>query len=64
MSKKGGRRPGAGREPKLPRGRQSEVVTVRLTPAEYGSFQGAAGDELLGAYVRKLVLRHLARRKM
>ncbi len=54
---------GAGRKPKPAHEKQSEVISVKLTRAERGDLETAAGDATLSAYVRRLILRHLARRK-
>jgi len=57
------RRPrGPGGRPPLPPGqKQSERVFVNLTPSEREALERAAGEEPLAAYLRRLVLRHLAR---
>ena len=54
---------GAGRKPKPVSEKQSEVVSVKLTRDEREGLEDAAGDLALSAYVRRLILRHLARRK-
>ena len=36
---------------------------VSLTPEEMAALEAASGDEALGAFVRRLVLRSLARRR-
>lgn len=61
-SKKGGRRKGAGRKP-LGELKQRNRVTVLLTDQELAELKRAAGEESHGTYVRRLLLRHLARRK-
>jgi hypothetical protein len=54
------RRPG--RRPK-PRGeKQGERVMLNLTRGERAALEAAAGREPLSSYVRRLVLRSLARR--
>jgi hypothetical protein len=60
---RGGARVGAGRKPKPVSEKQSEVVSVKLTRDERKELEGAAGDTTLSAYVRRLILRHLARRR-
>jgi len=60
---RGGVRIGAGRKPKPVSQKQSEVISVKLTPDERTELEGAAGDTTLSAYVRRLILRHLARRR-
>jgi hypothetical protein len=60
--RRGGRRHGAGRPPKEARHKQSERVLVSLTPEEKSALEEAAGDEALGSYLRRLLIRHLARR--
>ena len=42
--------------------KQSEVISVKLTRDERKALEGAAGETTLSAYVRRLILRHLARR--
>jgi len=59
----GGARPGAGRKPKPPGEKQSEKVQAAFTPAELRKLREAAGEKPVGSYLRKLVLRHLARRR-
>jgi hypothetical protein len=54
---------GAGRKPKPAAEKQSEVVSVKLTRDERKELEGAAGHTTLSAYVRRLILRHLARRQ-
>jgi hypothetical protein len=54
---------GAGRKPKPAREKKGHAVTVNLTEAEHGELSSAAAREPLGAYVRRLILRHLARRR-
>ena len=60
---RGGARMGAGRKPKPAAEKQSEVVSVKLTRDERKELEGAAGHTTLSAYVRRLILRHLARRQ-
>lgn len=59
---RGGRRPGAGRPSKEAGEKQSERVLVSLTPEEKRALEEAAGDEALGSYLRRLLVRHLSRR--
>ena len=54
---------GAGRKRKPVSQKQSEGVGVKLTRSERKDLEAAAGDTTLSAYVRRLILRHLARRK-
>jgi len=57
------RRRGPGGRPPLPPERKlGERVLVNLTTAEREALERAAGEEPLAAYLRRLVLRHLARR--
>ena len=60
---RGGTRVGAGRKPKPAHEKKGHAVTVNLTEAEHSSLSSAAAREPLGAYVRRLILRHLARRR-
>ena len=60
---RGGARVGAGRKPKPAHERKGHAVTVSLTEREHRELLNAAAREPLGAYVRRLILRHLARRK-
>jgi len=43
--------------------KQGYRVTAMLTPAEYDELRAAAEGEALGTYLRKLILRHLRRRR-
>jgi hypothetical protein len=54
---------GAGRKPKPAAERKSELVSVYLTPAELAALRRAAGSDSLGAFVRRVLLRALARRR-
>ena len=54
---------GAGRKPKPASEKQSRVVSVKLTRHEREELETAAGHTTLSAYVRRLILRHLARRR-
>jgi hypothetical protein len=54
---------GAGRKPKPASEKQCEVISVKLTRDERKELEGAAGSTTLSAYVRRLILRHLARRR-
>jgi hypothetical protein len=60
---RGGARTGAGRKPKPASEKQSEVISVKLTRDERKELEGAAGHTTLSAYVRRLILRHLGRRR-
>ena len=54
---------GAGRKPKPASEKQSEVISVKLTRNERRALEIAACDTTVSAYLRRLILRHLARRK-
>jgi hypothetical protein len=54
---------GAGRKPKPVAKKQSETVSAHLTPAELAELRRVAGPEPLGAFLRALILRALARRR-
>ena len=60
---RGGARVGSGRKPKPASEKQSEVVSVKLTLGEREALEDAAGELTLSAYVRRLIVRHLARRR-
>ena len=60
---RGGYRVGAGRKPKPADQKQSRMVQVNLTPGEFADLERAAKGELLGTYARRVLLRHLARRR-
>jgi hypothetical protein len=60
---RGGARVGAGRKPKPAAEKQRNPVQVNFTDAEHRDLEEVAGTELLASYIRRLVLRHLARRK-
>ena len=55
---------GAGRKPKPPGEKQDQVVVAKLTILERRMLERVAAGMPLGTYVRKLVLRHLARAGM
>ena len=59
----GGARPGAGRKPKPEGEKRSRVVSLNLTPAECQRLRHVAGQQSLSAYLRDLLLRHLARKQ-
>jgi hypothetical protein len=59
----GGVRPGAGRKPKALEEKQRNRAMVSLTDAEYAAILAAAGDEPIGSFIRRVVLRSLARRR-
>ena len=63
VAKKGGPRIGAGRKPLPPEQKQRHRVVAMLTDAEFEALDAATGEQPLGTYVRRLILRHLARRK-
>jgi hypothetical protein len=48
-----------GRPPKDPAEKLGERVMVNLTQAEAAALRKAAGEEPLGSYLRRLVVRHL-----
>ena len=52
-----------GRKPKRPSEKQSKRAMVTFTPGEWRDLKKAAGDDPLGTFMRRVVLRHLARRK-
>jgi hypothetical protein len=54
---------GAGRKRKPVSEKQSELIGVKLTPKERRALESVAEGERLSAYVRRLILRHLARRR-
>lgn len=65
MAPRGGPREGAGRPP-LPEDEQRrQVLRVRLTDAELEALEAAAADagEALSAYARRVLVRHLNRRR-
>ena len=57
-----GTRKRMGRPPIPSELRRTERVTINLTEVERDRLQRAAGDESLSDFVRRLVLRFLARR--
>ena len=52
-----------GRKPKRASKKQSKRAMVALTPGEWRSVKAAAGDEPIGTFIRRIVLRYLARRR-
>jgi hypothetical protein len=60
---RGGPRMGSGRPRKPASEKQRHSVAASLTNAEYRELGEAAGREPLGTYLRRLILRHLARRR-
>ena len=60
---RGGPRVGSGRPRKPASEKQSEVISVKLTCDERKKLEAAAGDTTLSGYLRRLILRHLARRR-
>jgi len=62
-SKRGGARPGAGRKPAPPEVKQRHRVVAILTDAEHEALVDAAGDMPLATYVRRVLVRHLARKR-
>ena len=59
----GGPRPGSGRKPISEAERRSKRLMVNLSEDEHDELRRAAGDEPLGGFVRRLILRYLARRR-
>ena len=59
----GGSRPGSGRPPVPADEKLSERVTVNLRRSERAALRRMAGDRSDGAYLRELLIRHLARLK-
>jgi hypothetical protein len=55
-------RPGAGRPPKPLAERQRHAVAAKFTDAELEALKKAAAGKPLGTLLRRLALRHLARR--
>ena len=60
---RGGPRMGSGRPRKPATEKQRHSVAASLTDTEYRELGEAAGQEPLGTYLRRLILRHLARRR-
>ena len=60
---RGGARVGAGRKPKPPGQKQDQAVTVKFTEGERAELEEAADREPLAGFIRRLVLRYLARRR-
>lgn len=56
-------RPGAGRKPLPLEVKQRNRVLLNLTDGEYKQLLEAAGNEPASAYARRVLVRHLARRK-
>jgi len=56
-----GRGVGGGRPKKLARDRQTERILLALTKAERRAVERAAGKEPVATFLRRLVLRHLAK---
>ena len=54
---------GSGRKPKPRNEKQRNRVMASFTDAEYDAMLDAAGDEPAASFIRRLVLRYLARRK-
>ena len=52
-----------GRPPKQPEERQRHTLAVRLTDHEYEELEEAAEGSPLGAFIRKVLRRYLARRR-
>jgi hypothetical protein len=60
---RGGVRPGAGRKAKPTHERLRNRVMFTLTDEEFEALMEATGHESVSAYLRRLVVRHLARRR-
>ncbi len=56
-------RPGAGRKPLPLAKRLRNRIMFAVTDEELRDLEEASGDEPLSAYLRRLVRRHLARRR-
>lgn len=54
---------GAGRKPKPAGEKQRKAVTIYLTDAEHQDLEEVAGEESLAGFVRRVLLRSLARRR-
>ena len=52
-----------GRPPKSPDERQRHTLAVRLTDKERDALEEAAEGNPLGAFIREVLVRYLARRK-
>lgn len=63
VRRKGGARVGAGRRPRPPEEKQANRVVVKLTDDELAALEAAAGEEPLATYARRVLLRHLRRKK-
>lgn len=61
VSKKGGRRVGAGRKRKPVQEKTRNRVGLGFTDAEIAELREHALDEPLASYIRRLVLKHLER---
>ena len=62
-SKKGGARKGAGRKPKAQEERRGKSVGIRFTILELLQVEDAAAGKPISTFLRKIVLRYLARRR-
>jgi len=60
---RGGMRPGAGRKPKPAKERLRNRVMFSLSDAEFDALEKARGGESMSAFLRRMVLRSLARRR-
>ena len=52
-----------GRKPKRASEKQSHRAMVAFTPGEYREVKKTAADEPVGTFIRRIVLRYLARRR-
>ncbi len=60
---RGGVRPGSGRKPLPLAEKQRNRVMLNLTDSEYAELMKAAGNEPISTCARRIVVRHLARRR-
>ena len=60
---RGGPRVGSGRPRKKASTKQRHGIGLTVTGAEFRQLEDLADGEPLGTYVRRLVLRHLARKR-
>ena len=56
-------RPGAGRKPKHPKERRRNRVMLTLTDDEFDALEDARGEEPMSSFLRRMVVRYLARRR-
>ena len=63
MNDETGRKGIGGRKPKRASEKQSRRAMVTFTPGEYREVKKAAEDEPVGTFIRRIVLKYLARRR-